>query len=521
MTSLVAGFAPRRIRQQHFVRLYGVSAVYCYTGFVACACSITRNINAKATTLVGAIAIGLGVGTLSAFAGGSFDPNLPRGISMSKFSVPRQSIQETCIVPKHIAFAEYRKADENRELELCKYNFYESSGATDSSGAVVVCPKTSSTSAGVLLYDIPDGHAKSELQTTAMCLSLETKNRPPSDVKEIAKFKQTDDDRTCTSTSSILGYYHLSRALGDIALIAPAVIRTMDFDQHGKIVNQALAIGKVAQNRALKKSWSNFTAFKSGSSQNPVSLFTVDNSQIFGALVSKDHGTAPYKDWITDANTSQTNIAGVSAFRNVTNPQSAAKIIGSQDFTQSTAQSLLAMRDMSEMLLIDSLMQQNDRTSGGNIHASTEVIYRDGSEFRTDKTGKNVPPGLPQVTVKRLHLVDNDCGLIEGPGSIVKQGFLGKINHMHPKTYVRLMQLASKWANDPSVKTFFQTEALFSSAQVSSFEKILLKTRDTLRAKCKQSDHFLDLDIDDYFNGKEPDKRLCDADSLPVAEQTH
>ena len=179
------------------------------------------------------------------------------------------------------------------------------------------------------------------------------------------------------------------------------------------------------------------------------------------------------------------------------------------------------MRDMSEMLLIDSLMQQNDRTSGGNIHASTEVIYRDGSEFRTDKTGKNVPPGLPQVTVKRLHLVDNDCGLIEGPGSIVKQGFLGKINHMHPKTYVRLMQLASKWANDPGVKTFFQTEALFPSAQVSSFEKILLKTRDTLRAKCKQSDHFLDLDIDDYFNGKQPDKRLCDADSLPVAEQTH
>ena len=151
MTSLVAGFAPKRIRQQHFVRLYGVLAA-CYR-IVACACSITRNINAKATTLVGAIAIGLGVGTLSAFAGGSFDPNLPRGISMSKFSVPGQSIQETCIVPKHIAFAEYRKADENREHELCKYNFYESSGATNSSGAVVVCPKTSSTSAGVLLYE--------------------------------------------------------------------------------------------------------------------------------------------------------------------------------------------------------------------------------------------------------------------------------------------------------------------------------------------------------------------------------
>jgi hypothetical protein len=70
------------------------------------------------------------------------------------------------------------------------------------------------------------------------------------------------------------------------------------------------------------------------------------------------------------------------------------------------------------------------------------------------------------------------------------------------------------------VKTFFQTEALFSSAQIGSFGKILLKARDVLRAKCKSSDHFLDLDLDDYFNGKEPDKGLCDADSPPMRAPT-
>lgn len=475
---------------------------------------MTRNMYAKATILVSAIA--LGVTTISAHARGTFDPNLPRGISMSNFSVPGKSTQEVCIVPTHVPFAEYRQADENTEHELCKYNLYESSGTTNSSGAVVVCPKTSSTSAGILLYNIPDGHTKSELQNGSKCLALEAKNQPQSDVKEIAKFKQTDDDRTCTSTSSILGYYHVSRALGDIARIAPAVIRTMDFDQHGRVVNQALSMTKVNLNRALKKSWSNFTAYNSGSSSNPESLFTIDNSEIFGAFISKDHGTAPYQEWITDTSSGQTNVNSLSAFRNVTNPQSVANIIGSRSFTQATAQSLLAMRDMSEMLLIDTLMQQNDRTSGGNIQASIEVIYRDGTEYKTDKTGQNVPPNLPQFSVKRLHLVDNDCGLIEGPGSFVKQGYLSKVNHMHPKTYVRLMQFANKWENDPSVKTFFQTEALFSSTQISSFGNILLKTRDVLRAKCKLSDHFLDLDLDDYFNGKETDKGLCDADSPPM-----
>jgi hypothetical protein len=374
----------------------------------------------------------------------------------------------------------------------------------------------SSTSAGVLLYSIPNGHTKSELQNASKCLALEAKNHPQSDVKEIAKFKQTDDDRTCTSTSSILAYYHVSRVLGDITQIAPAVIRTMDFDQHGKVVSQALSMTKVNLNRALKKSWSNFTAYNSGSSSNPESLFTIDNSQIFGALIAKEHGTTPYQEWITDKSSGQTNINALSAFRDVTNPQSATNIIGSRSFTQSTAQHLLAMQDMSEMLLIDTLMQQNDRTSGGNIQASIEVIYRDGSEYKTAKSGKNVPPSQPQFTVKRLHLVDNDCGLIEGRGSFDKQGYLSKISHMHPKTYVRLMQFANKWENDPSVKAFFQSEALFSSTQISSFGNILLKTRDVLRVKCKLSDHFLDLDMDDYFNGKEPDKGLCDANSPPM-----
>ncbi len=86
--------------------------------------------------------------------------------------------------------------------------------------------------------------------------------------------------------------------------------------------------------------------------------------------------------------------------------------------------------------------------------------------YKHDKSGKDIPAGAPQYTVKRLHLVDNDRGLIEGPGAIVKQqGYVVKINHMHPKTYTRLMQFANKWQTVPSVRSFFQTEALFSSVQ--------------------------------------------------------
>jgi hypothetical protein len=480
---------------------------------------MTRTLTAKVAGLVGAGALVLGVATSSASASGSFDPNSPRGLSTSTFSVPGKSAEEICIVPRHIPFADYRKSDDRKERELCKYNFYEVSGTTDSSGAVVVCPKMRSTSAAVLLYRIPEGHTKSELQSSSKCVAIASHKRPKG-VKQVAKFKQTDNDRTCTNTSSILGYYHVSRALGDIAQVAPAVIRTMDFDQHDKIVRQALSLNQVTRHRSLRKSWSNFTAYRSGSSKNPSFLFTIDNTAIFGALVDKDHDTTRYKAWITDSGSGQTNVGAVSAFRDVTSSRSAASIIGSRSFTQSTAQRLLAMRDMSEMILIDTLMRQSDRTSGGNISASAEVIYRDGTDYKTRKSAKNVPADLPQFTVQRLHLVDNDCGLI-GSGQFVKRNYLGKLNHMHPRTYVWLMQFASKWESDPSVKAFFQTEALFSPREASSFETILLESRDVLRAKCKASDHFLDLDIDDYFNNKAPDKALCDADSPSVRAQTH
>jgi hypothetical protein len=170
------------------------------------------------------------------------------------------------------------------------------------------------------------------------------------------------------------------------------------------------------------------------------------------------------------------------------------------------------------MILIDTLMRQSDRTSGGNISASAEVIYRDGADYKTRKSVKNVAADLPQFTVQRSKAAPGRQRLRagRGAGQFVKRKYLGKLNHMHPRTYVRLIKFASKWENDPSVKAFFQTEALFLPRQISSFEAILLKSRDVLREKCKASDHFLDLDIDDYFNGKAPDIALSDADSPPM-----
>ena len=84
----------------------------------------------------------------------------------------------------------------------------------------------------------------------------------------------------------------------------------MDFDQHGKIVSQALSMAKVVRNGALRKSWSNFTAFKSGSSNNPASLFTIDDNQIFGAL---DAAHAAKDEWGETSTTERARILNLVA----------------------------------------------------------------------------------------------------------------------------------------------------------------------------------------------------------------
>jgi hypothetical protein len=457
--------------------------------------------------------VACGLPPSSAHAAG-LDLEAPRGARVARFPIAGQSGSEACFVPKHLSFGKYNKKDEKHEQELCHANFDEVNGATDATGAVALCPKTNSTSAAVVVFKVPDTHPKAELETASACLALESKSKPEpalkKDVKQLGKFKQTDDERTCTSTPSILAYYHVSRALGGLGLVAPSVIRTMDFAHHAKLVSLALSIPRVQSNSALKTSWSNFRKYSAGASSNPSAVFTSDNRQIYGAFVR--HSSADrYDDWITNHDSDATRLEDLAAYKRLTNPAAISSQVGSRDFKAENVQKVVATRDVGEMILIDTLMQQNDRLSGNNIDSSDEFFYREGAAVKSVGDVDGLPAGTPPMRIKRVHLSDNDCGLIEGPGAMVKGGYLARIAHMHPQTYARLMQLADRWEKDPEVQAFFRTETLFSEKTLASFGAGLLKARDTLKARCKASEHFLDLDLDDYVNGTEPDRSRCDA----------
>ena len=161
------------------------------------------------------------------------DREAPRGIQIIRYSVPNGRPDEISVLPRHLGFAKYRgkegAEDTADESKLARYDFYKS-GNTPDDGAVALFPKNKSTSAAVELFEIPQGSSKPAEETASYCTSIRKTS------KDMAKFKQTDNVFTTTSTAAILGYYHVSRALGDICEIQPAILRTMDIEQHKKVV---------------------------------------------------------------------------------------------------------------------------------------------------------------------------------------------------------------------------------------------------------------------------------------------
>src|SRR6202011_3522228 len=135
---------------------------------------------------------------------GSLDRSAPRGTRIVEFTVPNNRPPEIGVIPKHLPFGDYRgengSSDIADEQELVRYDLYKL-GTTTADGAVAVLPKDKSTSAAVELFEIPDDSPKSGPETPAFCVAIRKSS------KNLAKFKQTDNVFTTTSTAAILGYY--------------------------------------------------------------------------------------------------------------------------------------------------------------------------------------------------------------------------------------------------------------------------------------------------------------------------
>jgi hypothetical protein len=424
---------------------------------------------------------------------GSLDRGASRGMRTVEFSVPGDRPPEIGVIPKHLPFADYRGENGSKDIadeqELIRFDFYKV-GNTAADGAVGLCPKDNSTSAAVELFAVPDDTPKSGPETPAFCATIRKSS------KKVAKFKQTDNKFTTTSTAAIIGYYHVSRALGDICEIEPAVLRTMDIEQHKRVVKIAADLGI---HGTVRKSWDLFSQYyvnPRGSSVARI-LFTNDFRQIYGALEKNARGEEHYAEWLRAG----ANLSSTRAFQNMADSRSVQAILGSRGFTQANVQALVAMRDMSEMILIDYLMAQSDRLTGGNISDYATIYYQDQGRITSTRKVTEIPAGAASVTVKKLTIVDTDAGLLN-QNVFEQKGYLSRIFHMHPKTFARLVDFAQRWKSDPSVKAFFHQECTFSNSQIARFERYLLSAATILQSRKDRGQLRLDLSLDEFFGSQ-------------------
>ncbi len=449
--------------------------------------------------------LGFAMLSVGAEAAGGFDLSLPRGLETLSYSSP-SGAKEICVVPKHLAGADYRgkegAKDRESERELCAHNLYLP-GPTTADRGVAACPKVSSTSAAIEFQEIVEPGSKAKLESAASCGRTRVTDN-------LTKFKTSDNDRTCTYVPGAMLTYHLSRYLGDVLQVPVMVLRTVDISTMQKVATQAV---KMSINGLLRRSYQNYIdAYRDPARWDYASwIFTNDFKQHYGYLRDKVKGDSVHSGWVENLPSSA--FEKIEGVKDIFASTPASSLFGGT-LSQLSLQRLQTARDYADLIVLDQLSSQSDRYSGQNLASVQYYYYKDENQKlkslekrKVDKGEKPLPEGA--LLVRRMASIDNDCTFVNG-NTNAKLGYAARLRHLHPRTYAGVMRLAKAWTADSSVKDFLATELAMSPKHIASFEKNLMSVADSLRANCKSGALKLDLDPEVQFLGAE-NKANCDA----------
>ncbi|WP_413612622.1 hypothetical protein [Bdellovibrio sp. HCB-110] len=423
-----------------------------------------------------------------------------QGESRREYKSPR-GLSELCVIQKKWPGAVYSNSDVSKENTLCNYDFYLNVG---------LCPKYTSTNPAILLLE-PNAQYSKEAIDASDCqiksMKLETE----------AKFKQSV---TCSYTPAILAYYHVSRALGNVGRVPTTVLRTMDIVTHAKLTQKANNyLSNI--NDPIRLSWEQVALAHKNPRMHP-RLFESSLNQIYGALSDNIKKEEQYTDVSGhgDYDSRYQRFLRQKPFLRVASSQSVSQQVGTTEFTQ-VAQVVLQMKDVADMVLIDTLLNQQDRI--GNIHykffwyyidPQTNKLVRRKSDAKVKKDSVQIPEeesremsGLQAALLKEMVLKDNDCGVTK-TNMMKKIGALDKVRHFSYATYRGLLYFEQA-LNTPAAKDYFMTELLFAASEYKSLLKNTQEAKRILMAKCQSGDLHFDVDLETYIPGTPPPTISC------------
>jgi hypothetical protein len=403
----------------------------------------------------------------------------------SEFISP-SGITETCTVASITGAAqgiEYSKNDLKKQQKLCKMNFHSNQNLFKYKGVkskLAVCPKVKNTSPALEVFVLKEGVERESF------LQNECSKKVKLKAKKLAKYKVST---SCGYVPSMLGYYHIGRLL-NIGNVPVAVLRTMDLEEHIKKSEQGIELTKTYSGW-LPKNWVTLNSQLRNKSSKMV---TESKDKSFGALLDNPKGELSYSKMFG---------RGTSGYLK-TNFYKQTKKRGTitKQFSKNFANigSIFALKDFTDMLIIDAILSQFDRY--GNANAFQYYYYFENGVLTEQKLKKEMPEQVALMKtkgaklVKRLLLKDNDCG-IKFRNRTLDDNALKKIRHYSLETYTKLEILHNKMSSLEFI-SFLKESLKFTDEDVSKVKANTASVYNLIKDGVESGKVLLDLNPSEF-----------------------
>lgn len=422
-------------------------------------------------------------------------------------------VAEACIRIAPMPGATYSDADQKAEAAFCSIDLY--------APTIGLCPKTWSTSPGMIIHDLSSGPYAGDRRAFETRACPEGKDAKQQSAGELAKFKPTMNAKGTSGTfsASPLLYYHLSRYFDAQIAVPVAVWRSMDRDMHlSEVARPGLAISGHSHSSDMNvNGWQILVAAdQDPSAYTPTDdLFTADRSALYGVMLkstgnrynSELNGTR-VSGWGKGQNRDFQQTAPFLALR-APGPLSEAIESGlaearrdpqiARDMGADTPREQIAywMRDLTEIVLLDFMLSQQDRV--GNIDFVAYWHWVEDGAIRTRKAAAHGPDTDPvpegALRIKRTHLNDNDAGgRVEYANFAKSTGMFDDLRHFPASTYARLMALNADLQAQGPLHAYLKGSFGLNDRQFGQLVRNTGLAADLLSAACRAGTLSFDLD---------------------------
>ncbi len=446
---------------------------------------------------------------------GVYDADLAKSAARRVVEHPKG---EFCVALKGVPGAVYGPDDVKKEDKLCNADFYAEGPGAEDQKPTVVCPKVVSTNPGVDVFELPEGGVKTALQADASC-GDPSADAPLKSLEKVGKFKQSV---WCSHTGAILAAYHVSRALGNVAGVPAAVLRTMDKAEHRKVVDEGARItaARYSPKAFIRRNWNALWPCLHDGRQDCGATPETQHLYIRGPRLWDDDVEASgfqsghlVGAFMANASEDREGYAGIGTAASVASHPAHKRLADAdlgvpKQFTKDAVQALLSMKDIGDFLILDAIIEQQDRflapadtrPETPNISTKNFLVWQAGGEVKSERADKRKEAPPEALTVGRMVIEDNDCGLRTGQRAKYEP-LLRPIRHLAPATYRGLLALDS---GIEGARDTFTNGMAITGREFDRLAANVHFVTSIFKEKCDQGRLALDLDVAGYVAGSPP-----------------